>query len=338
MRPWNQRDSGPSSAAACTPCGQVGAFGKLPIAGDFIQVRASGEPVASFANWLQRGMAWADEHGPDQWQLAYRAGLVHAFVYHAVTPPSEAAMVGVLRPNVDAAGRLFPWAVLSKIATSDIARAPHLLPLMMGDFLELATDALMDNDRIPNLAELERNLDRVPPPSFDAWSTRESDHQRWAASTKLCDVWPILFGSAPPIAAWNAVNLLREAILPFRGQEHPTTPLGLRLPLGWGGLHAVAFWVDLLRRAGAWRATIPTMFWFSSESTGWLVLYPGHPTARAVTELWLPDPNSDNVCELTQPPTNVTYESLARRMPARLVAVLSQHESTPLQLFEAIAD
>src|SRR4051812_48605180 len=114
------------------------AFGKVPRVGDFIRARADHASVIALEAWVTDGMGWAHTRRRT-WAEDYGRGSARAFVFR---PPAkvqqDTVVVGVLRPSHDAVGRLFPLMFGATNDAAPFATAPHLLPLLLGDFLEQA--------------------------------------------------------------------------------------------------------------------------------------------------------------------------------------------------------
>lgn len=279
----------------------VGAFGKVPGAGDFLRANAAVEPIPSFEAWVTSGMEWADGR-VNGWPALFAAGAPYAFMFRAPRGAHAGKLaVGVIRPSHDAVGRKFPLAICSAVDASSIAGHPHLLPLVLGDFLEGATHALSSVDGVRSQRDLEAVIARVPAVDLSAVSFAGSEYQQWVNTTVLGSALTAIYGVGGSPTALHALHTISEAVAAFRGQENPQTPLSLRLPLGSGGPAAAVFWMDIVRSAARWRATVPVCFWSFDGVSGSLLLQLGDPPVASLSQLWAPDPDSDHVCDLTEP-------------------------------------
>jgi hypothetical protein len=148
----------------------------------------------------------------------------------------------------------------------------------------------------------------------------------WTAQTRLVDYWSALYGHhSQEVSARYAVHTLAEALQPFRGSDEPATQLGLNLPLGGAGgpvdgSLATAFWVDLARRAGGWKANTPSFFWHSGEPSR-LLLALGELHPSMLIEATHGRGDHEHMCDLCGSAGSIAgYHSL----PPRLMATLSE--------------
>jgi hypothetical protein len=128
----------------------------------------------------------------------------------------------------------------------------------------------------------------------------ESEFDGWSQATPISSVQSALFPTQSGSDGWRgALWTVIEAARPFRGLEHPTTPLALKLPLGTAGVGGVVFWLSLVRRAMGWKKTVPCAFWHVHDGGGAVVVCLGEPTPRLLVELWAANENDDTLCDLT---------------------------------------
>jgi hypothetical protein len=136
-------------------------------------------------------------------------------------------------------------------------------------------------------------------------------YSEWTHSLPMSDLRALLYGAEPGTengaapglgsadAFDTAVRFIIDLVKPHRGVDFPKTPLSLRLPLGQAGGAAVCFWIDMVRRAAGWKATLPSFFWSHDGGTGALVLHLGEPPKSTLAELWMPRGARDEFCDLT---------------------------------------
>jgi len=314
----------------------VAAFGKIPRMGDFVRMRSTGEPLSSFEGWIVEAMASGEDRRGPQWASQYAAGSMYAFLFRAPkAAKATSVLAGVLRPSQDAVGRKFPLVVCAPIVETAISRAPHLLPLVLGDFLEGATHALLSADAIASQQQFEDHVSRIPAPRFDAADHASNEYAQWTQMTPLHTAWSSIYGEPYPPAVLHALYTIIEAIAPFRGQEAPATPLSVKLPLGGGGVAAAAFWIDVVRSSARWRATVPTSFWHFDGASGSILIQLGETPTSSLVELWSPDPHSDHVCDLTLP-TQVDQQKTLGRLPPPVAETLQRPDGLVMHLLEAL--
>lgn len=277
----------------------VSAFGKVPAAGDFIRVNAGAEPIPSLEAWVTAGMEYADDR-VSGWAQSFSTGAPYAFVFRAPKNASPGRVaVGVIRPSRDAVGRKFPVVICSVVDATPLLAQPHLMPLVLGDFLEAATAAQVDHARTQG--DLGQAIAYVRDVDLSQLAGAANEYQQWVSMTSISSALAAIYGQGGQGTVVHALHTIGEAVAAFRGQENPTTPLSLRLPLGSGGPAAAVFWMDLVRSAARWRSTVPTCFWSFDGMSGSLLLQLGDPPVASLSQLWAPDPDSDHVCDLTSP-------------------------------------
>ena len=279
----------------------LAAFGKAPGMGDFLRVGSAGRAGECFDEWIQQGLAHAEGKRGPAWAEAYGTGAPWAFMYR---PPRSAGVagvqegvVGVMQPSADSVGRRYPLVVCA--AAPCRVPWPHVLPLAFGEFLDGAASVLLDPAAGASAAHMHAALARVPHPTLHYADLSARDYEVWAASTPLRQAWSVLYGGEQELAPAQAVYTIVEAVAPFRGEDAPETRLALRLPLGVGGAAAAAFWIDVVRRLSRSPLEVRTCFWSSDGRTGTMLLQLGTTPAGSLGELWAPDANSEQVCELT---------------------------------------
>jgi type VI secretion system protein ImpM len=315
---WNNEASGSSSGG-----GYVGVFGKIPKMGDFVRVRANAEPMASFQSFIEQGMAYGEGKRGVGWASSYARGDIHAFVFRVPRAAKSAAvLVGIVKPSNDSVGRKFPLVVFAPIVEKLVAAAPHLMPLALGEFLERATDVVLEAEHVGSAAELEARLGRVPPPQLESAAGTTREYENWTRMTYVHSAWSAIYGEPASARPLHAIHTIIEALGPFRGQEPPTTPLSVRLPLGVGGGAAAAFWLDIVRRVGLWRATVPIQL--------------GDTPASSLAELWSPDAQSDHVCDLTSA-TSVDRARFLGKMPPHIAQRLDRSDTLVTDLLGVLA-
>jgi type VI secretion system protein ImpM len=289
----------------------IGAFGKLPHLGDFVRVGAvTSSP--SFETWLEGGMAWGEARRGSDWSSRYGAGSIYAFVHKG---GERHLTTGVIKPSRDRVDRRFPLVVFSQLPEK-LPAAPHLLPLFLGNFLDAAAQILLDAEHFTTSAELAARLGNLPPIEFDGFA---HDYYSWARQTSVASVCPALYGDPADsgVAALGAaLDDILDALGAARGQESPTTSLGVRLPLGAGGSASATFWLDAVRRAARWVTNVPSCFWSFDGNSGSILIQLGKTPPSSLSELWAPDPDSESICDLLAPKTNSSHRTstVATRM------------------------
>lgn len=297
-------------------------FGKTPRMGDFLRVGKGGPAGEALEQWVEQGLAFAENKRGREWPGIYAQGATYAFVFR---PPRSTnlreALVGVMKPSVDAVGRRFPLVVYSQVLARAQVPWPHVLPMVLGDFLDAAATLLLEADSVTGIADMQNAMRRVPAPQVTDGDRAAMEYEAWAAATPLANAWNVVYGGAQSMSAPRAVHTVSEALAPFRGQESAATKLGLRLPLGPGGVAAAAFWLDTVRRIARTPQEVRSCFWCFDGESGCAIVQLGDTPASSLMELWSPDANSEYLCDLVVP-TSVDVGRFLNRLPPHVAEAL----------------
>lgn len=310
--------------------GAAGAVGKLPARAEYLPVPNSAPGFAAFDAWLTAANDWALRGNVAAWSEAFAHGAMYGFVFRSPGDPADAILAGALAPSHDSAGRLFPLAVAAPLRMApELLTRPELLPFSLEGLWAEATSAL-------DALLRERSADVSVPPleaGADAEVAEASGmYDEWVHTLPLSELWALL---GPALASPAAtLRLLLEAVAPSRGIEQPSTTLSLRLPLGLAGGAALCVWLDVVRRALGWRATLPNLFWSHDGTTGFALLHLGRPSKTALTELWLPSGDRDEVVDLTIGVDPAATEAFSPLPPA-VLAALGSSRATVAHLLAA---
>jgi type VI secretion system protein ImpM len=309
----------------------IGAFGKLPTAGDFVRSGGGSAIANELETFLHGGVDALHQErcSPD----VFDAGRTYGFLFRPNDPRVSEGLVGLLSPSRDTVGRRFPFVVFDTI---DPRRTQggngYLLPLAAGDFLEQALRLARRTTLAA--ADLPRELAMVESIGgrFDQLSR---EYASWAATTRLGSVWGSIFGDPHSSFAAAAVIGIAASVEPWRGHARPPTSLSVRLPLGGGGTAAVVFWLDVVRRLSGWQETTPTAFWHWSGESGDILVQLGDTPVSSFVELYRPDPDADLVYDLVphgHQASVLPVPSFARRA----ADVLRRPDAPVLELLEAL--
>jgi type VI secretion system ImpM family protein len=282
------------------------ALGKIPGHPEFLQVRTSREPEQSFDLWIEEGMQMAAyQYGP-AWTHSFETGSVQGFVWRAPRAArTDALLCGVLFPSCDAVGRHYPLAIACEVPQQVVMRAPHVVPLAFGEFLERVHAATADFATLAP-GDLTVRLAGLGPPGAEDIARAAAEYDDWCNSARIGTAWSAIFAESPVQRSFDVLRALAAVTEGVRGVECPQAPLSVRLPLGQGGPASAALWLDIIRRLCRWRATVPSTFWAVSE--GALVVALGEPAPGVLGGLWHIDHGSDVVVDL-QAATAGTFDS-----------------------------
>jgi type VI secretion system ImpM family protein len=314
-----------STQAPHSASSQVVVFGKTPRMGDFLRVGSGGPAGEALEQWIEQGLAFAEAKRGREWPAIYTAGATYAFIFR---PPRASnirdTLAGVIKPSVDAVGRRFPLVVYAAAFARAQVPWPHVLPMALGDFFDAAATLLLSSEGVTGIADMQAALRSVPMPLLTEGERNAHEYESWSMSTPLGHAWNVVYGG-DPLSAPRAVHTISEAIAPFRGQEGAATKLGLRLPLGPGGVAAASFWLDTVRRVARTPQEVRSCFWCFDGESGSAIVELGDTPAGTLMELWSPDSNSEYLCDLVSPSSVDTGRFLNRLPPHVAEALQSPH-------------
>jgi type VI secretion system ImpM family protein len=313
----------------------VGIFGKVPWREEYLRLHAQAEPFAKFDAWLTECIEWAAARALGGWGEAYRAGRINAFAFR----PRDAGvglLAGAMGPSWDGAGRAFPLVVATTVApTAELGRCPETLPLLLEEFWQRASD-LVDQVKSAQALEWVEHLAAATATSWSPAVEVLASYEQWACTLPLAELWTLIYGRLAASQSAAALRIVLHALRPCVGIERPKTPLTLRLPLGAAGGAAVCFWIDLVRRAARWGATIPSFFWSHDGTNGAMLLHLGDPPRSTLAELWMPSAGRDEFCDLTLPITKERVDFLPV-LPAAVARLFDGGEHPVAELVRAAA-
>ncbi len=301
---------------------QVLVFGKTPRMGDFLRVGFPDTAGEALEEWVHQGLAAAETRRAQAWQQEYPTGLTHAFVFRGARGArSREVLAGVIRPSVDAVGRRFPLLVYAPAMPAPELAWPHVLPMALGDFFEAAAIAIHDSESIGSVAEMRGALGPLAPPALSQIEPSARDYHAWSMRSTLSSVWSVVFGDANPYMPARAVHVIADALAPFRGEPMAATKVGLRLPLGAGGVASALFWLDVVARLARTPLEVRTCFWSFDGTSGSAIVQLGDTPASTLADLWAPDPDSEYLCDLTAP-AGPEAASFLSALPAHIAEAL----------------
>jgi type VI secretion system protein ImpM len=277
---------------------QIGCFGKLPQAGDFVRLNAGGEELALFDRWLGGGIDHARRSMGPHFDAYYQPA-VGLFVFRGEPKGEEGAgrgLVGAWAASGDNAGRLYPMVVFGSYDYAQLVGAGASLPIALWPLLTAAYEAATSGRSLPVDAFVER-VSRIALPSLDDPDAASAGYRAWLATQPMRALWDAGFGT--DASRFWVLQMIAESILPFRGQELPRTGLALRLPLGAGDAYAAAVWIDVALRLSRWSRTLPNAFWTPQQT---LLLHLGPPHMGSFREILLPTGQAEHVADLCGPP------------------------------------
>lgn len=292
-----------------TEIGRVEGFGKVPALGDFVRTPSPSGEMMAFERWLTQAMETGEARVGAAWKRAFAEGAPHAFVWSGtLEKKTRGLLVGVVVPSTDSVGRSFPVVISAPMPLAAFGASSHLAPLLLHGFFQHAAAAAGRAARTRSQAEFHAQVSSVPPPSLDGVAPALARYGAWAKSQLAPELWASVFGEDAERATRSALYLVVESTAAYRGQEAPPLTLGLRVPLGADAPSSAALWLDLVRSAAGWKTTVPTLFISLTAAPRALIQLGAEAPASVLADLYLPNADSNAVCDLTR----------ATKMPSEL--------------------
>lgn len=308
----------------------MGAYGKVPWAGDFLTLGDTSGLGSVFA-WLEEGIGLGANRG-EPFKRDFDRGAQKGFVLPLEGDRRYA--VGVMAASRDRVGRRFPFLAFTKSDLLALGGGYHIVPLYAGAFLRSAGEAIFRFMNSPSTRP-EPFLSELVPLDPNAFSSHFEGYLGWVQSASLRAVGQAIFGASWRDSLAHALYIVIESIRPFRGRENPPTPLAVRLPIGVGFAGAACFWLDVVRTAAGWEKTIPSCFWSFDPSGASITIHFGTLAQSALVDLWTPRPDSDSLSDLTLDP-GTSGGALAAIRPD-LTALIQGEGATATDLLRALA-
>ncbi len=284
-----------------TEIGRVAGFGKVPALGDFVRTPSPSSEMMAFERWLTQAMETGEARVGAAWKSALADGPAHAFVWSGtLEKKTRGLLVGVVVPSTDAVGRSFPVVICAPLPLAAFGANAHLAPLLLHEFFQHAAAAAGRAARTRSQAEFHAQVSSVPPPSLDGVASALARYGDWTKRQVASELWASVFGKDAERATRSALYLVVESTAAYRGQESPPLSLGLRVPLGSDTQSSAALWLDLVRSAAGWKTTVPTLFISLTPAPCALIQLGAEAPASMLADLYLPNADSNAVCDLTR--------------------------------------
>ncbi|MDB5801553.1 MAG: type secretion-associated protein [Rhodocyclales bacterium] len=136
-------------------------YGKLPALGDFASRRLPPAFLADWDAWLQRGMAYSQQHLGSDWLDTYLTSNVWSFILAPNTIDSS-TWAGIVLPSVDRVGRYFPLTICASLA--DFSFEPHSIAALEEWVNQLEAAARAGLDANASIDSFEAVLANCPAP------------------------------------------------------------------------------------------------------------------------------------------------------------------------------
>lgn len=239
----------------------IGAFGKVPAAGDFVSLGGGSAVTQSLQTWLQQ----ENDHLASK-RLPFPTEPIR-FVYRDL---AGGTVLGVLGPSSDAVGRTFPLAVYTHVDVHTAMPRFSALPTAFDGFLDGARQAIADAATM----ELSTFAARVSglhlPGASELRDAALWTHEALGA-TPGGILLEHLFGPLAQGVHYHGLNMMRTACNQVHGRDPGKA--GIIVECHAGDDVQIAFWLCMAESLLGWSSAPPAFFWtdVSSEDSRMLL-------------------------------------------------------------------
>ncbi len=232
----------------------IGAFGKVPAAGDFISLGGGSAATQAFQAWLQQ----ENDHLASK-RLPIPTTPIR-FVYR---DPTGGAIVGAFGPSRDKVGRTFPLAVYSHIDVHTAMPRFSALPTAFDGFLDGVCQTITDAAEMP----LENLAGRIGglhlPGAADLRDAALWTHEALGA-TPGGVLLEHLFGPVAQGVHYHGLNMMRTACRQVHGRDPGKANIIVECHAGDDV--QIAFWLCMAETLLGWSSAPPAFFWTDVSS------------------------------------------------------------------------
>ena len=235
---------------------ELGYFGKLPSRADFVRYNATNPVFRTFDEWIQNGLRFSTSGRFPDFDRTYAQAGASGFLYDP--PGGREALLGVIRPSRDQAGRKYPFFVASVI---DHVGSLDSYGYLLDHSAELVAGAIEGSISTDQLTDRIQNSNIQTDPG-----TAGSNVNNTTLGT-LCEQ---LWGSFLDSHKYAAFKNLLDVLQPLRGRGQPSFSYGLRFPIASGDLRktSVQFWINMCSALLGLSEFRSSMFWSLDDGGG----------------------------------------------------------------------
>lgn len=216
----------------------IGAFGKLPLHGDFIRQTQGVRELDELDAWLQEGIYRSQQSIGDAWNSVFDALPAARFVFRS--PTTGALLVGISTASQDRIGRRYPFMIAARVDGVPAGLTYAQLPLALAGFLDDAETVATTGHEGLDLPAFTARMQQLTA-TIDVAAT-ERQFETWLAEHSTDQVFDM---ALPQSDAARRATLLEDISELLRPPFPPK--LLLHLPCT-GELGELGFWLDVVLR------------------------------------------------------------------------------------------
>lgn len=261
--------------ASAQPQGEIASlFGKLPTVLDYVRIHHDSPAAIALDEWLSRALQDLTVAGQTFSSARYR----FLFAPHGCAH----ALLGVLAPSKDRAGRKFPLSVFTRLSVRSIARSFASAPRAASAFFA-AADNLLDGAATLSRDEAVEQLARLPTPNAQAFDSEGEALRHELAGRSFAAFSDSLFAGQPSFAE---AALSRAVSTVAQVRMAPAERVNV-LDCPVNDEQDVLAWLALTQGTLSWSHQVPSLFWTTRNEPGRLLIALGAPPPAL--PLWLAD-------------------------------------------------
>ncbi len=261
--------------ASAQPQGESASlFGKLPTVLDYVRIHHDSPAAIALDEWLSKALQDLTVAGQTFSSARYRFLFAPQGCAHA--------LLGVLGPSKDRAGRKFPLSVFTRLPVRAIARSFASAPRAASAFFA-AADSLLDEAATLSREDAADKLAALPTPSAQDFDSQGDALRSQLAERSFAAFSGSLFAgqpSAAEAALSRAVSTLAQVrMAPGERVNVLDCPVNEE--------QDVLAWLALTQSMLSWSQEVPSLFWTTRSEPGRLLIALGAPPPAL--PLWLAD-------------------------------------------------
>jgi type VI secretion system protein ImpM len=262
-------------ASTQTPSGPAASlYGKLPTVLDYVRINHGSPAAIALDEWLSRALQDLTVAGQTFSSTRFR------FLF--APQGGEQALIGVLGPSKDRAGRKFPLSVFATLPVRAIARSFASAPRAAATFFE-AADALLDAAVTLSRDDAAEQLGRLVTPSPQAFLEESEGLRSKLAERSFAAFGESLFAGQPSAAEAALSRAVSTLVQVRMGSTDRVNVLDCPV----NEEQDVLAWLSLAQSVLSWSNEVPSLFWTTRSEPGRLLIALG--AAPQALPLWLAD-------------------------------------------------
>ena len=228
----------------------IHAFGKLPLAGDFIRYKLDSEESRGFAGWVEKGQILVEAVNRSAGVKPPAAAARRRYLFALDQGFGRRMVAGIMHESNDKGGlRRFPFALFASLEAGGYRSRPALMPIVLDEGWRALEEKMVGFKGAAKVEDLFRGLDGLSFPHAEPSRAEADALDRLLQGEKAGTFWGKVFPGAKKDRRVLLFDVLVRALQPYQSARPEEASVTLKLPLGGGPGEVTAqaaFWIDLL--------------------------------------------------------------------------------------------